>query len=149
VQVQLLVRILGLWLVPDPSRSDDDSRRTQEPLEERARLLRLRIALDREREPVREIELPRALRTRERGDRRAEDRRPRELRRLRRPVRRGLAQVRAVAGDDRRLDEHRRAFVGVIRERTPRHERPLIGVPEEQLDELVQRDRVGLEGRRR
>jgi hypothetical protein len=146
VQMELLVRRLGLWLLPDPSRSDDNSRRTQEPLEEFARLLRVRVTLDREREAVREIHLSRTLRVRERRDRRAEDGRPRELRSLGRPVRRRFGECGAIVDDDRRLDEDRRALVRVVRKRAPGHERPLVRVAEEQLDELIERDGVCLEG---
>jgi hypothetical protein len=146
MQMELLVRRLGLWLLPDPSRSDDDRRRTQEPLEEFARLLRVRVALNREREPIREIHLAGALRVRERRDRRAEDGRSLELRGLRRPVGRRFGELRAIVGDDRRLDEHGAAFIGVVGERAPGDERAFVGIAEQQRDELPERDRIRLEG---
>jgi hypothetical protein len=58
----------------EPARRDDDRRRAEQPLELLARVLGMRVTLDREREPVREIDFARVRSRCERRDRRTEHR---------------------------------------------------------------------------
>jgi hypothetical protein len=118
-------------------------------LERVAGLLGVIIALDRQRQAVREINLASALCVGEGRNRRAEDRWRRMLRGVGRREDRSLHELRAVVGDGRAGDEHRRCVLRVVAERAPGHERAVVGIPEEPIYESREVVAVGLENKGR